>query len=527
MANRELQGETIESDVASAVSEEGVFSSRKPQAFLKCFSFGPLLAWFWLAFGQGLCNPADNKGYLVVAVTVTLFAAGLFLLLISHFGQGSTKWASNKMLTLGSALVATVASLILGFASTGLLPQPVIWVASLIVGPCAAWLLLLCGKSYEDLTLKQIFFCVFGSVFVVFLVYFSVTGFPLSVQAILFSLLPILTALLLVFSPSATEGDSSAGAGTEAQVSSAGVADKPLASIGHLRMILSFGIYFFTISVVRSVSLSFSKKGMAGFADGVDIATVLIAVLVLTILFLNMQKDRSTPFVRVCYFVVAVVEIFTILPIAVAIEGTMSANAILLVRIVADVVFFMTVLIAWYCVAVDVNLRRLPSCKTFGFAWGIWALAAGSGWIFHNALERFITVPNAMLLFLAAHAIIRLTCFLFIFPDNALVKFISAPVLEKQTGESDGKSGKDDAHFLSFKEAVRKIGEETKLSEREQEILLMLAKNRSNQYIADELVLSFHTVRAHVRNVYAKLKIHNRQELLDLIERVQRQRIGE
>ena len=48
------------------------------------------------------------------------------------------------------------------------------------------------------------------------------------------------------------------------------------------------------------------------------------------------------------------------------------------------------------------------------------------------------------------------------------------------------------------------------LTEREREVLELLASGRNNQAIADELVLSLKTVRNHVSNVFAKLRVADR-----------------
>lgn len=57
------------------------------------------------------------------------------------------------------------------------------------------------------------------------------------------------------------------------------------------------------------------------------------------------------------------------------------------------------------------------------------------------------------------------------------------------------------------------------LTEREAEILVYLARGRTKAYIADALFVTENTVRSHVRNIYSKLDVHTRQELLDLLER--------
>jgi len=53
---------------------------------------------------------------------------------------------------------------------------------------------------------------------------------------------------------------------------------------------------------------------------------------------------------------------------------------------------------------------------------------------------------------------------------------------------------------------------ESALTEREIEILQMVAQGRTNQQIADELFLSERTVRTHITNILAKLHLENRTQ---------------
>jgi NarL family two-component system response regulator LiaR len=50
------------------------------------------------------------------------------------------------------------------------------------------------------------------------------------------------------------------------------------------------------------------------------------------------------------------------------------------------------------------------------------------------------------------------------------------------------------------------------LTERESEILRQVARGKTNQEIADELVLSERTVRTHLTNILAKLQLSNRTQ---------------
>ena len=48
------------------------------------------------------------------------------------------------------------------------------------------------------------------------------------------------------------------------------------------------------------------------------------------------------------------------------------------------------------------------------------------------------------------------------------------------------------------------------LSEREIEVIQLIAEGFSNQEIGSRLFLSLNTIKAHTRNIYAKLSVHNR-----------------
>lgn len=62
------------------------------------------------------------------------------------------------------------------------------------------------------------------------------------------------------------------------------------------------------------------------------------------------------------------------------------------------------------------------------------------------------------------------------------------------------------------------LAEQYKLSPRQKEIFLLLAKGRNVQYIKDALVLSAPTVKSHIYSIYQKMSIHSHQELINAIE---------
>jgi NarL family two-component system response regulator LiaR len=52
------------------------------------------------------------------------------------------------------------------------------------------------------------------------------------------------------------------------------------------------------------------------------------------------------------------------------------------------------------------------------------------------------------------------------------------------------------------------------LTEREQEVLELVVQGQSNQQIADALVISITTVKAHMSNILSKLQVSSRTEAI-------------
>lgn len=57
----------------------------------------------------------------------------------------------------------------------------------------------------------------------------------------------------------------------------------------------------------------------------------------------------------------------------------------------------------------------------------------------------------------------------------------------------------------------------TQLTERENEIVALLLKGRTYKMIADEMYLSENTIKTHIKNIYSKLNVNSKTELIKLI----------
>ena len=83
--------------------------------------------------------------------------------------------------------------------------------------------------------------------------------------------------------------------------------------------------------------------------------------------------------------------------------------------------------------------------------------------------------------------------------------------------EEGGHSALPEAKGL-WKKRCRAVSEECGLSERQYEVLVLVAQGRNAKYIEQALTISLSTAQTHIRNIYRKTGVHSRQELLDLIE---------
>ena len=64
-----------------------------------------------------------------------------------------------------------------------------------------------------------------------------------------------------------------------------------------------------------------------------------------------------------------------------------------------------------------------------------------------------------------------------------------------------------------IEDLIEELNSEKNLSAREKEVLLLMIRGKSNNQIADELVISIYTVKRHVNNIFKKISVSSRAEL--------------
>ena len=90
----------------------------------------------------------------------------------------------------------------------------------------------------------------------------------------------------------------------------------------------------------------------------------------------------------------------------------------------------------------------------------------------------------------------------------------------RSAGEAESADARrGDAARGDWSAALERVCRSYGVSQREEQVLESFSRGRSTAYIADELSLSEATVRTHLKRAYAKMDVHSRQELLDVIEK--------
>ena len=69
-----------------------------------------------------------------------------------------------------------------------------------------------------------------------------------------------------------------------------------------------------------------------------------------------------------------------------------------------------------------------------------------------------------------------------------------------------------------FNAATEALADRFVLTRRELDVFRYLAMGYTKDAMAEKMCVSSNTIRTHSRNVYAKLGVHSRQELIDLVD---------
>lgn len=155
--------------------------------------------------------------------------------------------------------------------------------------------------------------------------------------------------------------------------------------------------------------------------------------------------------------------------------------------------------------------RRHERAQVFCVGWGFAAIMAGAflGPSLYLAITSVVAIDTLHLTLAVLAVLVVVGSLIPLVADQKSEERKTLVADEAASGTGD--SAANDPARLSLLMGVR-YG----LTNREAEILRMLLEGRSRPYIRDTLYVSISTVDTHVRHIYAKVGVHNKQDLIDL-----------
>lgn len=226
--------------------------------------------------------------------------------------------------------------------------------------------------------------------------------------------------------------------------------------------------------------------------------------------------SREASFGRVCYSLLLAV---TAAVAAIPALGPQSAAG----GVVGSVLFGLSFVLDWVLLARVVHHSGASVVKVFGFGFGAVALGSSLGFVAGSAFGAFGGESQVAVASLAVLALCLFAAFALL-RNNDLVLMVQ-PIESEMGGicfsldDEANRSGSVLAEpRAKFRTRCSAIAASRSLSPRETEVFMLLAKGKDAKAVAEELYVSFNTARTHIRNIYAKLGVHSRHELLKLVD---------
>ena len=181
--------------------------------------------------------------------------------------------------------------------------------------------------------------------------------------------------------------------------------------------------------------------------------------------------------------------------------------------------------ISWCMIAEAVRETRAPAFLLFGIGEGAISLLASLGAVLGYFFASRIGSEVVALLVLALVVVYLFsTVVLFVLKDRSLAVlggWDEEQAAASASGCDAAAASAEPAPVLIVEDRVQRscavLAARAQLTPRETDVLGCLAQGRSTQYMAEHLCISENTVKSHVRNVYQKLGVHSKQDIIDII----------
>lgn len=467
--------------------------------------FGIWAPYLWLGWTMSASSdPTRTVPWqtMYLAMALGLFALAIASHLVSRNVNRGSKLPENGARALPAmpriadwacAVAMAVATAGASFLPSVMDPTSLSLLSAIIGGIAIAWMYMRWATLYAALELRSTVVYLFAGSATWACLQMLLELCPFTFQAIFVSLLPFFAIIMLHASENAPRTDGR-GCGMRSQPP---LDAKPL--FDNMMGMWKAWAVIFAISSVTSLFIAASSDAVPHL-DPLLFSVIncaIVGTLCVTVMLWACKSSLPFDFPlfwRVVMFVLA----GGVMLVAVAPEG-------MFVSVFFRAVPGVLIPAVWLTVCDIANRCRAASLTVIGFGLGVYCLASFSG----AAMSAFDAasldqgVLGAILLFLLL--LVSGLCLETRDPDIRTIfsrlRDNEVPVVE----------------FASVDQRCSNLGSANGLTNREIEVMQMVCKGRSRTFIAEALFISENTVKAHVGHIYAKLDVHSRKELQQLI----------
>lgn len=454
---------------------------------VRLVGFSGILAWYFIVFFSKTIHYSIRNE--ITSHFNSVFGwscAGIVtIMMVSILAPASLRYiSSHPILRHSATLFMCAATITLVCVENYIFTQPWCSISAAIAGAGFAMALLAWAMHFNTLTIETAITSAAASLILSALIFGITTSIPLTAAIVITVLLPLISdAILTIRCKVWLHDDSGANA-----------------SLTHLFQYKYPLICFLGISIVSSfVQILFLQPdtiiNQEAYSWFLLIAALIGTAIVGTTLFSQSTLAYGTTLKILAY---SLSFIFLLLPIF---DLGNAITSIFALTIFCLVVSFMWPLVLRVCEQLNVSIRLMV---------GVGLLAQTTGALigtFGGALltEHVTLTPRLLSAIALPSVVLVMLCTYLLLADRNFAKL---------TGSKEaGVPAK-----LTFKERVAIIADDYGLTPRESEILELVVKGRSKPRIQEMTGLTAGTVNTHLSRIYKKLDLHDKQEILDLVE---------
>ncbi|MGV8084362.1 MAG: LuxR C-terminal-related transcriptional regulator [Coriobacteriia bacterium] len=451
---------------------------------IRFLGIGFYWAWIYLSFfSTTLFANAAGLEALVHRTLLISLSAMVFVLFTVVLIANRLSESLERRLTVFMPIMAALGTLMTAFMhgqnQTGYVG---LVVGSILTGLGTGWLVLIWDRAYGSLDPKRATVHVAAALVATVLIYFAVMGLPASLAIIVVALLPIMSGAMLISTHMTSDCTPQQN-------------EPPAVPFSFpWKLALGIGVCGVAFGLVMGTTLA-SANSLNLIGSLIPAANGVVALLIIIPIVLG---SRNLDFALVYRLVLLLMGVaFLALPLlgvsqrplafALARAGFTSIDALIWVQLSS------------FVQRISGSRLRISGGVRLSLHGGV---LAG---LFAELILTSWTVVSLSILS-------AVTVFVLI----VVLSFIAS---EKDVARAWGLPPVSPDPIAPWRLACTEIAKDYGLSLRETEIMTLLAKGRSAARIHEELGITVRTVQTHVRNVYSKLDVHSRQDLLDLIEK--------